>query len=107
MIHLENNKLNKLVFVETMPRIYVLYLKHKGSRHEYSIAAQNDIISSTETSLYLNDFEPGEYIYKLLYNNIVYETGIAKMIDKLPEPKQFKEYEKEPTITKFKMHKKE
>lgn len=80
MIHLENNIVNKLIFAETLPRNFVLYLKHKGNRNEYSIAALNDLMVNTQTEIYISNMDAGEYVYKLLVDGVVYETGIAKII---------------------------
>lgn len=80
MIHLENDITNKLIFAETLPRVYTFYIKHKGNRNEYSIAALNDLMVNTQSEIFISGMDPGEYIYKLMVDGVVYETGIAKII---------------------------
>jgi hypothetical protein len=105
MIYLENDKTNKLIFAETLPRNFVFYLKHKQNRNEYSIAALNDLVVNTETFIHINNLDAGEYIYKLLVDGIVYETGIAKVISSnIPTVKML---ERDIVGKKFKMLKKE
>lgn len=102
MIHIRNNYTNNLVFVETLPQNYTLYLKHNETNKEYSFDVVNELTINTQTIIYLNNIKGGEYTYKLISNNYIYEVGLCKVASEiLPVIKTHKT-----TTNKYKTHKK-
>ena len=70
--------------VETLPRSYTMEIMHKETKNKWAYGMLNDISSSTQSDIYIDNILPGEYIYKMIVGNRVYETGILKCPDITP-----------------------
>ena len=79
MIHIRNNYTNNLVFVETLPSGYTLNLKHNVTKEEYNLTLINELTINTQSNIYINNMNAGEYTYKLISDNYTYETGLCKI----------------------------
>jgi hypothetical protein len=87
MIYLQNNKKNdNIVFVATAPSIFDIELHSKKDSTVITIQCTNKLLYNTKADITLVDVFSGEYIYKLIGDNVELERGICEVINEELNP---------------------
>lgn len=79
MIHISNYINNIIYSAVTLPTNYKLVLINNQDKEEYVYDMVNYLTTNTQSEITFTNLLPGEYTYKLISNDVVYEIGLAKL----------------------------